>query len=283
MEVRNRRIGNVSLEVAEAGAGGRPLLAVHGFTGAKEDLTEAADELASAGWWVVAPDLRGHGGSENLPGEDSYSPEAMVSDLLGLAASLGWERFAVLGHSMGGALAQLLAIDHPERVSALVLIGTFCGPVRDLEPALVQLGASIVRQGGLAALAPALAARREASPEAAEARARLERERPGFAEAAERRLQACSADMWLAMAPRFLSWPDTSMALATTGVPTLVITGSDDTTMRADCERLASVVPGARLVVVEGAAHSPQLERPALVWSQVTGFLQATVPEATNR
>ena len=55
--------GPVSLAVAEAGAGGRSLLLLHGFTGAKEDFTEWLDPLAELGWHVVAPDQRGHGES----------------------------------------------------------------------------------------------------------------------------------------------------------------------------------------------------------------------------
>ena len=63
--IRSVRTGDVSLEIAEAGAGGRPLLMVHGFTGAKEDFADFFDRLAERGWHVVAPDLRGHGASDH--------------------------------------------------------------------------------------------------------------------------------------------------------------------------------------------------------------------------
>ncbi|MCC6183143.1 MAG: alpha/beta fold hydrolase, partial [Microthrixaceae bacterium] len=62
----------IDLTVAEAGVGGRPLLLVHGFTGAKEDFRDVVAPLAAAGHWVVAPDLRGHGAGPHPPGEDSY-------------------------------------------------------------------------------------------------------------------------------------------------------------------------------------------------------------------
>lgn len=273
VDVRRIRAGTVTLEVAEGGAGGRPLLLVHGFTGSKDDLSEGIDGLAAGGWHAVAPDLRGHGGSDHPRGEASYTPTLLVEDLLALAGALGWDRFALVGHSMGGALAQRLTIHHTERVSALVLVGTFCGPVRGLEQGHIDLGSAIVRQGGMEALAPALAARREADPHAVAARERLERARPGYSDAADQRLLACSPDMWLALAPRFLSWPATADALAATKVPTLVITGSEDGTMRADCEHLATSVPDARLVVVDGAGHSPQLEQPALCWDEIRAFL----------
>ena len=75
MRVRRVEAGGVGLEVAEAGAGGRPLLLVHGFTGAKEDFTEYLDPLADLGWHAVVADLRGHGASEHPPGEDAYDLE----------------------------------------------------------------------------------------------------------------------------------------------------------------------------------------------------------------
>src|SRR6188472_708809 len=64
VEQRQVDVGDVSLTVAEAGIGGRPLLLVHGFTGSKEDFGDWIDTFADEGWWVIAPDLRGHGDSE---------------------------------------------------------------------------------------------------------------------------------------------------------------------------------------------------------------------------
>ena len=68
MRVRRVPVGDVALEIAEAGEGGRPFLLVHGFTGAKEDFSPFLDDLAALGWHAVAPDLRGHGGSDQPSG-----------------------------------------------------------------------------------------------------------------------------------------------------------------------------------------------------------------------
>src|SRR3954465_6875076 len=65
-------VGPVELEVLEAGEGGGPLLLVHGFTGAKEDFADHVDDLAAAGWHVVAPDQRGHGRSDAPADEAAY-------------------------------------------------------------------------------------------------------------------------------------------------------------------------------------------------------------------
>src|SRR3954453_1292326 len=88
----------IRLRIAAAGEGGRPLLLVHGFTGAKEDFTDFLDDLAGAGWHAAAPDLRGHGASWHAQSEDDYDLEHYADDLWALVEALGWERFVLLGH-----------------------------------------------------------------------------------------------------------------------------------------------------------------------------------------
>ena len=75
---RDVRLGDVRLAIAEAGVGGRPILLVHGFTGAKEDFTDFLEPLAERGWHAVAPDLRGHGASDHPGDEASYSLEIIA-------------------------------------------------------------------------------------------------------------------------------------------------------------------------------------------------------------
>jgi pimeloyl-ACP methyl ester carboxylesterase len=276
VEVHRVHVDGVGLAVAESGAGGRPVLLVHGFTGAKEDFAGLMDPLAQRGWHAAAYDLRGHGSSDKPPGVESYDLPTFVADTLGVADELGWDRFTVLGHSMGGAIAQRLALDHPGRVDALVLMSTFHGPV-EVNPNLVALGVAIVDQGGMEALAAALAARREADPAAVAARRRMEEVRPGHNEWADGKLLACSPDMWAAMAPRFLEWPDTLAAVAQIDVPTLVLVGEEDDTMRGQCQELAAAIPGARLDVIDGVRHSPQLEAPDRCWAALAAFLDGLV------
>ena len=122
--IRPVRAGDVTLEIAEAGAGGRPLLMVHGFTGAKEDFADWCDRLAERGWHVVAPDLRGHGASDHPPAPQDYSLDLFEADVLALVDDLGWDRFVLLGHSMGGMISQAIAVHHPGRLDGLVLMDT---------------------------------------------------------------------------------------------------------------------------------------------------------------
>jgi len=273
MRIRRVRPGPVHLEVVEGGEGGRPLVLVHGFTGNKEDLAEWVDPLAERGWHAVAPDLRGHGSSDHPPGREAYAFEAFAADLLALADALGWDRFTVVGYSMGGAVAQFLALDHPERVAALVLVATFHGPVPGVDAELVDLGSAVVRQTGMPGLAQALAARRAQNPEAVARYERAERARPGHGARREQGVLATSPDLWLEMAPRFVSQPDRLDLLRRLDVPTAVVVGESDRAMLEDCRRLAAAIPGARLTVVPGAGHSLPAEKPAEFWAALTAFL----------
>ena len=124
----------------------------------------------------------------------------IAADLVALADALGWDRFVLVGHSFGGALAQLVALDSPHRLDGLVLASTFHGPVTAVDPDLVALGAAIVRQAGMEGLAQALAARRAADPRQQGALEQLDA--AGEAELREQQLLACSPDMWLALMPR---------------------------------------------------------------------------------
>lgn len=273
MPVRTVDLGDVALEIAEAGRGGRPVLLVHGFTADRHEVGEVLEPLAARGWHAVAPDLRGHGRSDHPTDADAYSFEILAADVVALADALGWDRFALVGHSMGGAVAQFVALDHPGRLTGLVLASTFHGPVTGISTELVELGRWVVRESGMAGLAQALAARRADDPDSVAAVERLQEARPGYAEQTRARLEATSPDMWMAMAPRFVDQPDRLDRLAAVDVPTLVIVGDLDATMLEDSLRLADAIPGAELTVIEGAGHVPQLERPDAWWAALAGFL----------
>jgi len=268
---RRARVADVTLEIAEAGAGGRPLFLVHGFTGARHDFDDHLAALADAGWHVVAPDQRGHGASDKPDGELDYSLDVFASDLLALADALGWERFSLLGHSMGGMVAQTVALRAPERLDALVLMDTCHGPVQ-IDPVLANGAAELAREAGMDALADAMAA---AAPGPLEtpAAARLRTERPDLVDDWDRRLRATSGAMYAAMISEMLGQDDRLDDLRSLDVPTLVLVGEEDTPFLAPSRRMVEAIPGARLEVVPDAGHSPQQEHPE-AWSKaLLGFL----------
>jgi len=264
-------LGEVTLSIAEAGVGGRPLLLVHGFTGAGSDFEHFVEPLAERGWHVVAPDQRGHGASSKPADEAAYDYDTFVGDLLALADSLGWEGFVLLGHSMGGMIAQVLTLDAPERVQALVLMDTGHGSL-SVDPDLVGAATSIAREQGIDAIADVMGAMGD-GPLTSQAYLRAVEADPSYKERGDRNLRASSPAMFVAMMLRIGASEDRLADLKSVSVPTLVIVGEEDEPFRDASQAMADAIPGAQLAVVAGGGHSPQFEAPAAWWDALSSFL----------
>jgi 3-oxoadipate enol-lactonase len=276
--VRSVQAGGLDLEIAEAGAGGQPFLLVHGFTGAKEDFTDFLDRLAAAGWHAVAVDLRGHGNSDHPDGEEAYDFELFADDVWALVDALGWGRLCLLGHSMGGMVAQVAALRQPARVRALVLMDTSSGPPEGIDASDVELGVAVVREHGMATLHELQDGRAREDPLATPASVRVREERPGWEEFGKRKFLAASGDMWAAMAPKMVHQHERLDLLRELTMPVLVIVGEQDRPFIGPSERMAKTIPGARLAVIPDAGHSPQFENPDAWWAALTEFLDTVTP-----
>lgn len=264
----------VTVAVDEAGVGQRPLLLVHGFTGGREDFADHLHALADAGWWVVVPDLRGHGDSAHPEDEGHYSLDHFADDVWRLVDALGWERLVLLGHSMGGMVAQVAALARPRALDGLVLMDTTHGPL-DIDPELAALGVEIVREGGMAAVKEALDAMGDEGPLTTAAHQRVLAERPGYREMGDRKFLGSSPAMYAAMLGRLLDQDDRLAGLAALDVPTLVIVGEQDAPFLGPSRAMAEAMPAAELVVVPDAGHSPQFEHPDAWRDVVLAFLAA--------
>jgi len=113
-------IGSNGIEMAYRAWGApaaRPMVLLHALGESAADWDDVAPVFAEY-WRVYAPDLRGHGRS-GWPGE--YSLELMCTDVAALLDALALDRVDLIGHSMGGAVALLLAEQHPRRIGRLVL------------------------------------------------------------------------------------------------------------------------------------------------------------------
>jgi 3-oxoadipate enol-lactonase len=272
-------VGAVHVVADEAGAGGRPLLLIHGFTGGRVDFGTIIEPLADAGWHVVAPDLRGHGQSDLIgtDGEEQYSLGHFVGDLLALTEQLGWPQFVVLGHSMGGMVAQLLTLEAPERVRGLVLLDTTYRET-PIDAELVSLAVKIARDEGLERI---IELQREIDdPLETEAHRHLCETVPGYAQRSEDNTRACSPAMYAAMALELTEPHDRLDQLRTVGCPTLVLVGQEDAPFLEPSRRMADTIPDARLAILAGGGHSPQFEAPDEFWRAVTPFLASLTPPA---
>ena len=208
-------------------------------------------------------------------GEIDFPTQVRIAEVLGLADAIGFERFVILGHSMGGMITQCLVLRAPDRIEALVLMDTSHGPL-PIDPELVKLGVTVAREEGIDVVADIMGAASD-GPLATEVNRRMMAEDPSYAARGDRNLRASSPAMFAAMLATFPVQPDRLAALATLSMPVLVIVGDQDAPFIRDSERMAATIPGADLAVIPGGGHSPQLEAPAAWWEALSGFL-ASLP-----
>lgn len=107
------------------GTGGQRVLALHGWLDNAASFVPLAAQLP--GLELVAIDLPGHGHSAHLPPGTQYNTPGAICHVLDVADALGWDRFVLLGHSMGAGIASLAAAAAPERVERLIAIEALGG------------------------------------------------------------------------------------------------------------------------------------------------------------
>ena len=112
----------VTLAVEDTGGDGTPLVLLHGLTATRRYVLHGSRILQKSGYRVITYDARGHGDSSPAPDPGDYEYPALVGDLRAVLSALGLERAVMGGVSMGAATTALLALEDPERVSALIQI-----------------------------------------------------------------------------------------------------------------------------------------------------------------
>ena len=243
--------GSLFYTVNRGPADGPALVLVHGAGGNRLHWPGELRRLPGA--TVYTLDLPGHGRSEGQ-GCDTIADyaEAVVESL----DTLGVERAIIAGHSMGGAIAQTLALDTPDRVAGLVLVAT--GARLRVGPAILE-GIRNDFEGSVE-----LVTRFAWSPEAP----------PALTELGRQALLETGPDV---LCGDFIACDhfDVMGRLGEIEVPTLVITGTaDQLTPPRYAHFLVEHIPDAQLVLVEGAGHMVMLERPVEVVEAVWEFLE---------
>lgn len=114
----------VTLNVQTGGVrGGEAILFLHGFPESHRTWRAVAPAL-TADHFIVAPDQRGFGASGKPEGVEAYATDRILEDLIALADALELERFTLIGHDWGGAVAWLAALRHPDRLKRLVIVNS---------------------------------------------------------------------------------------------------------------------------------------------------------------
>lgn len=217
----------------------------------------------------ISIDNRGTGSSERP--EHSFSILRLARDVLDVMDAEGIERAHIMGASMGGVIAQVLAITAPERVHSLVLACTACRH-HEWRRELFAHWSQLVRERGMQAMA-------ESELEWLIG-PRLRRRFGIWINILARMVLQTDPAVFVKQVDALLALPDdTRLGLAAVQQPTLVITGSQDTlTPVGDAEELAELLPHARLTIVSRAAHGLMVETPNAFNDSVLEFLDSTQP-----
>ncbi len=237
---------------------GEPLLLVQGMSGTHVSWGEPfLAALEAAGLQTCSYDHRGIGHSAAWG--EPFSIADLAEDAAGLLDHLGWERAHVLGISMGGMVAQELALRHPDRVRTLALGCTYAGgPGSSLgEPAVIQALTEAMlsgdreralHQGYVSNVSAAFAAD--------------EGNYPAFREMA---LSVPAALPVIMLQMQAIGGHDTSARLADIAAATVVIHGTVDQMLGvANGRAIAAAIPGAELEELEGVGHLFWWEQPAV-------------------
>jgi esterase len=263
-EERFAEVNGLRLHYLDWGSVGKPpVLLLHGLAMFARTWDHNALALRDA-FHVLALDQRGHGESDRPP-RDGYRTPAFASDVVALADALGWERFSIVGQSMGGHNAMFTAAERPDRVARLV--------ISDMEP--------VMRRELIADMRGAERLPEYDSVEAAVAEARARNPRPTDellrhrVEHMLRRLPdgrlTPKYDLW---APKSWQALDLWPRLADIRCPTLLVRGAESPVLQPDvAERMVRAIPDCRYVEIPRAAHSVGLDNPAAFDAAVRAFL----------
>jgi 3-oxoadipate enol-lactonase len=255
--------GGLELAYDEAGSG-TPLLLVHGWP---LDRTMWAAQLGGLGMYarVLAPDLRGFGGSTIRP---PYSIDQYADDLVAFLDALGLARAVVCGLSMGGYVAFSMLRRHRDRVRGLVLADTRATADSDEARENRRKLIEVIEREGMSALA-------ERQLPAMLGHSTLARQEQ-LVETVRRMMVSTPAEGAIGALRAMADRPDSTPMLASINVPTLVVGGVEDRITPPDVlHAMAAEIPGSRVEIVEQAGHVCPLERPASFNHVVSEFVSA--------
>jgi len=273
------------VELGSAVAGERlPIVLVHGASGNLEDLRLALGDRLAVDRRVILVDRPGHGWSDRPGGSADASPARQAALIAQALDRIGVERFVVLGHSLGGAIAVALTLAYPDRIAGLVLLAPVThpwpggiawynnvlstpviGPLFARTVAL-PLGALLLDGGAASVFAPQVAP----ADYLRRAGVRLLLRPAEFVANAQD--VAVLKDFVTAQAPRY----------GEIAAPTVILTGNADATVSPHLHSvaIAAAVRDARLIVLEGVGHMPHHTNTDAVLAAIRRLPARSMPAA---
>jgi len=245
----------------EIAGAGPSLVLVHGIGGSTADWAGVLPRL-SAECRVLTLDVRGFGQSAKPSGP--YTPAEWAADLAALLEQTGFAPAIVLGHSMGGVIAQRLLLDSPRLLRAAIL-GSTSSEVKEAAAAFWEAQADDVERNGLG---PMIARRQATYTD--EFRAA----HPEVLAADERRLRLNDPPAYAA-ACRAVARYNFTEELRSVKKPVLILQGlSDQQTPPGGSVIMSRVIPGSRLEMIENCSHNIMVDEPDRFVALVLGFVR---------
>ena len=263
-------VGSLETHVEVVGEG-VPVVLLHGL-GLSGALWNRVRDAFGPGYQLIVPDLRAAGDTREIEHEE-LSLERWADDLVGLFAALGVERPVIVGHSLGASIALKVALEHPEHVRALVLIGADA-TLSNLAPRMLASAERIETMGIETWVAEYWSQNPPFSSES------LERAPEILAEYRDLVLANDPAD-YVRQCRAIAVAEDLSGRLGEITQPALVLIGAkDDRTLPEQGRALAEQLGDARVTELPNVGHTLPLEAPDAVATAVRTFLEDVAPGA---
>ena len=257
-----------TIATIDEGRGSTAVFLLHGVGGGKEAWPATIAALVAAGYRAIAWDMPGYGGSAMI---DPYDNPGLARALETLIDASGARRNVILGHSMGGMVAQEAAVLFPHKLHGLILSCTspaFGKPGGHWQRGFLQSRFAPLDAGrGMAGLAPDLVAAMIGRDAQAEGVA--------LAQAVMSQVPEVTYRAALCAIVSF----DRRAELGSIAVPTLCLAGEDDrNAMPSVMEKMARRIPGAQYLCLPRIGHIASLEAPAMFNAPVLDFLKRHFP-----
>jgi 3-oxoadipate enol-lactonase len=265
-----RAVNGVRINVLDEGEG-HPLVFLHGLGGCWRDWEPQLDHLRDR-YRCIVIEHRGHGRSERTAG--AYSTDLFAADAAAVCRDLRIDHAYVVGLSMGGMIAQKLALAEPDLVEALVLCDTGTHMGRRATQYLTD-AAREIRENAFPDTHGEVRAEGSAF-----SRWTVEHQ-PHVARTNMREAEANDPDCW-ARAALAVVCHDTRDGIGSITAPTLVVWGEEDQAVPLElAQPLADALGGAKLVVLADAGHVCNLDQPAAFEAAIEEFFGANPCRAT--
>jgi pimeloyl-ACP methyl ester carboxylesterase len=260
-------VGDIDIAYKTFGKGD-PIILINGYSVAMDTWHPTLLEKLAANHTVIIFNNRGIGNTTSGD-EQKFLLGLFANDTAGLLEALKISKADVLGWSMGGAIAQELTLNHPDKVGKLVIHASFCGPLNATEVGKAEFNAMTNETG----TAQDRIARLHQTffPE------EWRKENPNYLESIPKTTEIISNQTLSQHKEAIANWTGTCDKLANITHPTLVIVGTKDTgTTPAISLKITEQIPGAWLVQMKGGGHGVMYQYPEQFSNIVQAFLQNT-------